>query len=307
MLTELPIIAAVLMISITAFLLVIFVLSKTKPATKEARVGLYDFLLLPSGKQLSGLLSLAEEVVAEHHALELARTKTIKSEQAKQLNDAFGDLFFYGLKSGGDKYLIASSQNLEDPEFAKVMSEEFVFPFGWIAKRMVTGDAGESEREGWHIVSIEPRSWKTNLTSETFEKMVAVGEAAACVKNLAIRIRKDLPYREIAEARGEQLDEAHKALAKSEHEKEEIKLGAAKKSLFGLEGGAPGAKPAQVVTEGFSFWRVLVSFISFLVTMALVPTYVPQLGEPLIPAGIIFFVVLFFVYPQAKKLFSRWF
>lgn len=303
-LSSIPMLATLIVISAFGFIVLIIALSRTKTATKEARIGHYKFILLPSGKQLSGVLTLARGLVSEEYTYELARTKTIKDDEAKKLQEAFDKFYFYALRSGR-KYLIVSAANLESPEFAKVLGETFDFPHGFIAKRLVVGDSVETERGGWKIVVITPRSLTTDLSPETFGEMAALGDAAACVKELAVRVKKELPWKEVAEARERQLKEAQNKFAESEAEKAEMRIALGREKLLVSTGLPLEAKTKMSITRGFPLWRVLVSFIASLFGAYLILQYYPQ-QDPMIPAGVIFIVALL-LYPAVKKRLSKWF
>jgi len=299
-----PMIAVLIFVGVFALILIIIALSRTKTATDEARLGHYEILLLPSGHRYSGLLTLASSFVSEEHTFELARTETIRSDDAKKLQNAFGNLHFYAFRDGTSKYLLVSSENIEDVEFAKVVDEVFVFPFGWVSKRLVIGDGVEAEWGKWKVLSIEPRSLLTNLSAETFKTMTNISQAAGCIKDLSIRIKKEMPWKQIARAREKQLSDLQEKFAKSEHQKAELRLAAGKESLFVPE--PTGETKTRVsITQGITFWQVLFSFIAFLTSLYLIPQQFPQ-QDPLILSAVVFFITLI-AYPKVNKFFSKWF
>jgi len=301
--SNIPMLATLMVISTFGFIVLIIAVSRTKTATKEARIGHYRFVLLPSGKELSGVLTLARGLVSEEFTYELARTETIKDDDAEKLQEAFNKFYFYGLRSGR-KYLIVSSVNLESPEFAKVLGETFDFPHGYIAKRLVVGDAVETERSGWKVVVITPRNLTTGLSPTTFGEMASLGDAAACVKDLAIRVKKELPWKEVAKAREIQLKDAQNKFAESEHEKAEMRISLGREQLL-VPTETPETKPKMSIIQGYSLWRILFSFIACLFGMYLIPQYYPQ-QDPVIPSAVIFIVTLL-LYPAVKSHLSKWF
>lgn len=122
-LTDMPIIVFFAIVGIVLIILLIFALGKTKPATAEARIGQYNIILLPDGKSLSGLVTLAKKEVSPSLLYDLVRGTVISKEHAEDLADVFKDLYFYAMRSGRRKYLICSSQNLESPKYALVTTE----------------------------------------------------------------------------------------------------------------------------------------------------------------------------------------
>ena len=300
-------IAALLMIGVTTFIILVIALTKTKRATAETQVGQYEFLLLPSGDRLSGLVTLAQGMVSSQYSYDLAAMKQIKPAEATKLKEMFDNLFFYALKSGNSKYLIASSANIESPQYSKVYPDVFVFPFGYVSRRMVIADAVEGAKwAGFKVVTISPMNLETNIKPDTFEKMENIGAIAACIKELSIRAKTEVPWKQIANSRAKQLKEAQDRIAEIEHEMEVMRLAITKERLVTGEGPTEPPKPKVTVTAGFSIWRVIVSFIAFCVTFYFTPMVYP-LVDPWLPSIIMFIVMLLVIYPVARKLLSRWF
>jgi len=303
-LSEIPIIAALLMVGVIGVLVLIYALTKTKTATDEARIGQYELILLPSGKVISGLATLARKLVSPEFTFDLSRSKTITKDHAKKLQETFDKLHFYAIRGSSGKVLIISSKNLEDPEFAIVVSEKFTFPFGYMPRRLVVGDATETKRTGWKVITIEPRNMKTKVSPKIFETMKDVGEACASVKEAAIRIKKEMPWKEVAKAYEAQLKDAHNEVAKAKGEIGVLRLALGSKPLFGEE-EVPIPK-VSVGREGLlTFWRVAASVFLFFVMFSFLPTWLPTIiTDPLLPSiaiGVLFFIL----YPRLVTVLKR--
>lgn len=297
-LSDYPMIAVVLLLGVVGVLILIFALTKTKVATNEARVGQFEIILLPNGKRLTGLVTLARKEVSPEFTFELSRNETIKKDEAKKLQETFEELHFYALRSGRDKCLIVSAENLESPEFGLVTSETFVFPFGFVSRRLVIGDATEKKRAGWRVISLSPRNLKTGLSPKVFEKMSDLSDACASIKEAAIRIKKEAPWKEVAHAVENQLKDAHNELATVKGECAKLRLALSSKSLFG-EPEKP-VKLESIGKEGLlSFWRVVVAVVTFFLCFTYLPQTFPHIIDPLLPS-LVLGAITFALYPRVR-------
>lgn len=299
--SSMPMMATLLVVGIVGMLILILALSKTKTATNEARLGHFEIILLPSGKRLKGIVTLARGLVSPMLTYTLAKEKVISRDQADILQENFKKLHFYGLKMGR-RYLIVSSANLEDPQYALVTSQVFSFPFGYVSHRLVIGDAVETERAGWKIVVIDPRNLETNVTPATFETMINIGDASASVNEAAIKLKKELPWKKIAKARESQLEDVHKKLAEKTAEVTVSKTALASKSLFDEEEKTEELGKAK--EGGITFFRLFAGAFAAAATFYLIPLWF--MADPVLPA-VIMGVGVFLFYNKLLKIGKRLF
>jgi len=300
----LPVLVLLAGVLVVSLIVLMWYLSRTKAATTEARVGQYEIIVLPSGDRITGLTSLARGLVKQEFTQVLAQTGRITNVQAKDLHGVFDKLFYYGIRGKGrGKYLIVSDQNIEDPHFAVPLEQVFELPFGYVTRRLVIADGVSTERAGWIVYSISPRNIETEILGERYTAMANVGEAAAAVKEAAIRLKKEMPWKEVAVAREKQLSEAHQEIAKISHEMSDLKLALAKKPLLEAE------RPPEVIgiKSIFTWGRVLVPLVvAGVCHLFIIPQFRPDILDPL-PYSIGIGVVTFFVWPWIKAHASRWF
>jgi hypothetical protein len=302
-LPALVLLAGVLVLSL---IVLMWYLSRTKAATTEARVGQYEIIMLPSGDRVTGLTSLARGLVKQQFTQVLAQTEHMTAAQAKQLQDVFDTLYYYGIRGHGrGKFLIVSDQNIEDPHYAVPLEQVFELPFGYVTRRLVIADGVQTQRAGWTVFSISPRDIETEILGERYTAMANVGEAAACVKEAAIRLQKEMPWREVANARERQLAEAHDEIAEISHENSDLKLALAKKPLLEAE------RPPEVKlgVKGIFTWdRLLLPLIvAGACHLFIFPQFWPDIKDPL-PYSIGIGVLTFFLWPWIKgHVLSRWF
>jgi hypothetical protein len=301
----LPVLVLLAGVLVVSLIVLMWYLSRTKAATTEARVGQFEIIVLPSGDRITGLTSLARGLVKQEFTQVLAQTGRISGDQAKGLNKVFDQLFYYGIRGKGrGKYLIVSDQNVEDPHYSVPLEQVFELPFGYVTRRLVVADGVRTERAGWIVYSISPRNIEAEIIGERYTAMANVGEAAACVKEAAIRLQKEMPWKEVAVAREKQLSEAHAEIAKISHELSDRNLALAKKPL--LEAERPPEAPS--IKGIFTWGRVLVPLVvAGACQLFIIPQWRPDILDPL-PYSIGIGVVTFFVWPWLKThVLSRWF
>jgi hypothetical protein len=302
----LPILVLLVGILVISLIILMWYLSRTKAATTEARVGQYEIIVLPSGDRITGLTSLARSLVKQEYTQVLAQTGRVTEDQAISLNQVFDQLYYYGIRGKGrGKYLIVSDQNIEDPHYSIPLEQVFELPFGYITRRLVVADGVRTERAGWIVYSISPRNIESEIVGERYTAMANVGEAAACVKEAAIRLQKEMPWREVALARERQLNEAHAEIATISNKNSDLELALAKKPLLESE------HPPEIKTgikSIFTWDRILIPLsIAGVFHLWIFPQFRPDILDPL-PYSIGIGVLMFFLWPWFRgHVLSRWF
>jgi hypothetical protein len=300
----LPIIVFLVVVGIAGIIVLMWYLSRTKAATTEARIGQCEIVILPSGDRITGLTSLARSLVKQEYLQILAQAERITDTQAKQMNKAFEDLFLYGIRGKGrGKHLIVSTENIEEPKFSIPLGQVFELPFGYVTRRLVVADGVSTERQGWTVHTIHPRNVQVEILGAERKAMTDIGEAAASVKEAAIRLQKEMPWREVAIAREKQLHEAHEQIAEISHENSDLKLALANKPLLEAE------RPPEVVvpSKGMSLGRLIVAgIVGVAFQISIIPYFRPEM-DPL-PYAIVAAVVGFVAWPWVyEHLLKRWF
>jgi len=288
-------------ISVIGLLVLLWFLSRTKTVTTEARLGQFEIIILPSGDRITGLTSLARGMVKEEYLQTLAQTERITDQQAKDMNAAFEKLFFYGIRSGRRRILVVSNQNIESPAYSIPLEQVFELPFGYVTRRLVVGDGVSAElpRAGWRVYTINPRNVQVeDLVGERYKNMVNIADAAGCVRDAAIRIQKEIPYREIAAAREHQLEEANANLAKMSHKLGLTQMALANKPL--LETPSIPIPESKVSAKTMSWDRIVVPIIAFFISQYAVPFIKPDILDPT-PYSIGIAALLFLFYPWIKS------
>lgn len=286
-------------VSVVVAIVLLWYTSRTKAATDEARVGHFEIIILPSGDRVVGLTSLARGLVKQEYTQVMAQTKRITDAQATEMNKVFESLFYYGVRGRGrGKTLIVSDQNIESPHYSVDLEQVLEIPFGYVTRRLVIADGVRTERAGWEVYTISPRDIETEILGEKYTAMANVGEAAASIKEAAIRIQKEMPWREVAVAREKQLTEAHKQIAAVSNENSDLKLALAKKPL--LEAERPPEQPTPLRSI-FTLDRILIPLIvAGAFQIYIFPTWRPDILDPL-PYSIVLGVVAFFIWPWIKQ------
>jgi len=302
-LSILPILVFLVCIGIVALIVLMWYLGRTKAATSEARLGQFEIVILPSGDRITGLTTLARSLVKQEFTQVLAQTGQITNDQASTLNKTFDKLFFYAVKGHGrGKFLIVSNESIEDPHFAVPLEQVFELPFGYITRRLVVADGVRTERAGWQVFTINPRRTDVEILGQTYTSMVNIGEAAACVKEAAIRLKNEIPWREVADAQGKQLSEVNNRVAELNYENQELKLALANKPLMEIE--VPGQ--AQATAAGGGWTRIIVTGIAFAATHFGVVPYLMSGADPL-PYSIVVALVTLFTWPWIHSKLKKWF
>jgi hypothetical protein len=300
----LPIIVLLVVVGIAGIIVLMWYLSRTKAATTEARIGQFEIDVLPSGDRVSGLTSLARSLVKQEYLQVLAQAERITDAQAKQMNKAFDDLFLYAMRGKGrGKQLIVSTENIEDPKFSIPLGQVFELPFGYVTRRLVVADGMSAERQGWKVYTIHPRNVQVEILGAERKTMTDIGEAAASVKEAAIRLQKEMPWKEVAAAREKQLHEAHERIAEISHENSDLKLALANKPL--LEAERP--PEIEVPSKGMSIGRLIfTAIVGVAFQISIIPYFRPEM-DPL-PYTIAAAVVSFIAWPWVyEHILKRWF
>jgi hypothetical protein len=297
MISTIPMLVTLALAGVIGMIVMMWYLSKTKAATTEARLGQFEIIVLPSGDRITGLTSLARGLVKQQFTTVLAQAERLTAVQAKDLNKAFDDLYFYGVSSGRGRFLIISDKNIEDPDYSIPLDEVFELPFGYVTRRLVVADGVSTERAGWKVYTLAVRNIKTEIVGKQYETMINIADAAACVREAAIRIQKEMPWREVALAREKQLGEAYVKIADISHENSDLKLALANKPL--LEREAP-PKP-QITAKAMSWGRIIWSVIVGGGFLYFSPMVKPDIGDPTMYAiGVGFVLFIFYPWISAK-------
>jgi len=300
----LPIITGIIAISAVLVILAAYFTSKTKRATNESDQGYFNFVFT-NGEFLEGQVTLAQKLMQDEYVQILAAEGHIKNDEAKSLVENYlKKHYFYAFRSGRLKYLIISSVNITDTQYHISLDQRFVFPFGFQSVRMVIANVVVGERGGWQVRNITPLAKGGEFTStEIYKTMQDLGEAAAVIKQVAIRIKDDIPYREMVESSRDQLREAQQALAEKSAE---CDLAYQAAGLTPLSGGEPTETPTPAKKKGWvTLGRLIAGVICFLVPQFLIVPYFAPSTDPFLislTAG----VIAFLVFPWIRSKFDRW-
>jgi hypothetical protein len=295
-----PIIAFLFIVGIAAVILLVYFSLRTKRATEEADLGEFQFVLLPEGESITGIVTLARSLVSDQYLQTLVDAGKLKDESAKKLSVAFEKLFFYAIKNGRVRYLFVSRFNIESPQYHVPIRQIFSFPFGFRSHRMVVADSKSTQRAGWEIRNITPYERGKKLDTEAWKEVCDVGDCAASLKEAAIRLQNEQPWKEVALAVRHELDEALGRLENVTTERDKALLALSTKPLLQSE------TPVQEVRTGggIPFWRIVISIImgaaaQWLILPALWPTIDPTVYS------IIICGVTFFAYPWVHSKLSE--
>ena len=305
-LTLVPAITAAIAIAAALIIIAGYLTSKTKRATNETDIGNFRFVFT-DGDYLEGQVTLAQKLMSEEYLQLLAAEKHITEDQKKDLLEKFiSKHYFYALKAGRLRYLLVSQVNITDTEYHVPLDQRFVFPFGWQSSRMVLAHSVPSERGGWQVRVITPLSKKTGefVSTEIYKTMQNLGDACAVIKDLAIRIRDDIPYRELVESSRGQLVDAQEKLAIVASERDEAREAAGLTPLSG-EPQPEGAEASIGKKGGITFGRLVFAIAAFAVPYLVTALAFPQTDPFLISVGAA--IAVFLLYHRVKnRLFKKW-
>ena len=219
------------------FMFLTWFLTISRPATAEARIGYYAVHMVGPGKKFYGITTLAKELVSTRH---FQRLKSITD--VKLISDKFRNLFFYALRHKMKKILIISPRSFESAEYSDVEKNTFKFPFGWVSKRhvYVKGlDIGKIG--GWRVLVCIPLNVaRFALAADEYDSFKSIGSTAASIRRAAVRIDKDIPFKEKFEATANQLRDSQKENAKLTH-----RVFIAEKALAQKQLGAAETAPVK--------------------------------------------------------------
>jgi len=254
-LSFLPIVALLFILCIVSVILMVYISLRTKRATHESDIGQFQFVLLPDGESITGICTLARTLVSDQYLQTLVDSGHVSDASAKKLSATFSKLNFYAIKNGRAKILFVSKFNIEDPKYHVDIKQIFAFPFGFRSHRLVIADSKASQKAGWDIRVITPYERGKEFDPKTWKEVVDIGDCAAAVKEAAIRIQSEQPWKEVAAAIRHELDEAQNKLAEVTSERDSALLALSTKPLLQSE-----TPPQTTVTGGgIPFWRLVVT------------------------------------------------
>jgi len=297
-LSFLPMLAALFIIGIVAVILMVYFSLRTKRATHESDLGQFQFVLLPDGESITGIITLARSLISDQHLQALVDSGHVKEDSAKKLSEVFGKLHFYAMKMGRGRMLFVSRYNIEDPKYHVDIKQIFSFPFGFRSHRLVIADSKATQRAGWDVRIITPYERGKAFDPKDWKSLCDIGDCAAAVKEAAIRIQNELPWKEVASAIRHELDEAQSKLAEVTSERDSALLALSTKPLLQSE-----TPPTTTVSGGgIPFWRIVVAIaVGALAEWVVIPWGWPRIDPTIY--SIIIAGATFVVYPWvAKKL-----
>jgi len=290
--------AALFIIGIVAVILMVYFSLRTKRATHESDLGQFQFVLLPDGESITGIITLARSLISDQHLQALVDSGHVKEDSAKKLSEVFGKLHFYAMKMGRGRMLFVSRYNIEDPKYHVDIKQIFSFPFGFRSHRLVIADSKATQRAGWDVRIITPYERGKAFDPKDWKSLCDIGDCAAAVKEAAIRIQNELPWKEVASAIRHELDEAQSKLAEVTSERDSALLALSTKPLLQSE-----TPPTTTVSGGgIPFWRIVVAIaVGALAEWVVIPWGWPRIDPTIY--SIIIAGATFVVYPWvAKKL-----
>jgi len=294
-LSFLPMLAALFIVGIVAIILAVYFSLRTKRATAESDLGQFQFVLLPDGESVTGIITLARSLVSDQHLQSLVDSGHVKQESAKKLSETFSKLHFYAMKMGRARLLFVSKYNIEDPKYHVDIKQIFSFPFGFRSHRLVIADSKSTQRAGWDVRIITPYERGKTFDPQTWKQVCDIGDCAAAVKEAAIRIQNEQPWKEVATAIRHELDEAQTKLAEVTSERDSALLALSTKPLLQSE-----TPPTTTVSHGgIPFWRIVVAVVvGAIAQWVIIPWGWPRIDPTLysiVIAGATFVVYPWFV------------